>query len=195
MAVKDLEPVEKHFMLFRRHGSVLRNFVRFTGSPFRLCMAAWRARCKVPNKEPHHRLEHLPGERGCVSLLRPEADRPVERRQIASRLVLRQRKRTTVRVQSHRRRQDHVCPGEKHFDRCPRCGDRKGTVDLSLPQPGLATGKSSWHQLSGRASDGCDRRLLIAFANNLEAINAANGQLITSFGNGRYGQSEGRAGA
>ncbi len=29
-----------------------------------------------------------------------------------------------------------------------------------------------------------DRRLLISFANNLEAINAANGQLITSFGNG-----------
>ena len=35
-----------------------------------------------------------------------------------------------------------------------------------------------------QSSDGADRRLLIAFANNLEAINAANGQLITSFGNG-----------
>jgi len=33
-------------------------------------------------------------------------------------------------------------------------------------------------------SDGSDKRLLISFGNNLEAINAANGQLITSFGNG-----------
>jgi quinoprotein glucose dehydrogenase len=35
-----------------------------------------------------------------------------------------------------------------------------------------------------QSGDGSDRRLLISFANNLEAINAANGQLITSFGNG-----------
>ena len=35
-----------------------------------------------------------------------------------------------------------------------------------------------------QSSDGSDKRLLISFANNLEAINAANGQLITSFGNG-----------
>jgi quinoprotein glucose dehydrogenase len=35
-----------------------------------------------------------------------------------------------------------------------------------------------------QSSDGSDRRLLISFAGNLEAINAANGQLITSFGNG-----------
>ena len=33
-----------------------------------------------------------------------------------------------------------------------------------------------------QSSDGSDKRLLISFANNLEAINAANGQLITSFG-------------
>jgi quinoprotein glucose dehydrogenase len=35
-----------------------------------------------------------------------------------------------------------------------------------------------------QSSDGSDKRLLISFANNLEAINAADGQLITSFGNG-----------
>ncbi len=33
-----------------------------------------------------------------------------------------------------------------------------------------------------QSSDGSDRRLLISFASNLEAINAANGKLITSFG-------------
>ena len=35
-----------------------------------------------------------------------------------------------------------------------------------------------------QSSDGSDKRLLISFGNNLEAINAANGELITSFGNG-----------
>jgi quinoprotein glucose dehydrogenase len=35
-----------------------------------------------------------------------------------------------------------------------------------------------------QSSDGSDKRLLISFANKLEAINAANGQLITSFGDG-----------
>src|SRR5277367_3395699 len=34
-----------------------------------------------------------------------------------------------------------------------------------------------------QSDDGSDKRLLISFANNLEALNAANGELITSFGN------------
>jgi quinoprotein glucose dehydrogenase len=61
------------------------------------------------------------------------------------------------------------------------------------------TGKELWayhsHNLGQRvethrginywqSSDGSDKRLLISFANNLEAINAANGELIISFGNG-----------
>ena len=35
-----------------------------------------------------------------------------------------------------------------------------------------------------QSSDGSDKRLLISFANHLEAINAVNGELIPSFGNG-----------
>ena len=43
-----------------------------------------------------------------------------------------------------------------------------------------------------QSSDGSDKRLLISFANNLEAINAATGQLITSFGkDGRVNLKEG----
>jgi quinoprotein glucose dehydrogenase len=35
-----------------------------------------------------------------------------------------------------------------------------------------------------QSSEGSDKRLLVSFGNNLEAINAANGELIPSFGNG-----------
>ncbi len=70
-----------------------------------------------------------------------------------------------------------------------------------------ATGKELWAyhsrnlgpQVEGhrginywQSSDGSDKRLLISFANNLEAINAATGQLITSFGkDGRVNLKEG----
>src|SRR6202021_282519 len=47
------------------------------------------------------------------------------------------------------------------------------------PRPEGHRGINYWE-----SSDGSDKRLLISFANNLEAINAANGQLIPSFGNG-----------
>ena len=46
------------------------------------------------------------------------------------------------------------------------------------PRPEGHRGINYWE-----SSDGSDKRLLISFANNLEAI-ATNGQLISSFGNG-----------
>ena len=110
---------------------------------------------------------------------------PVECKSIAGGLVLRQRKRTTLRVQSHRCRQDHVRAGEKYFDRGPGRGHGEPIVGLSLP---AATWDRAVEGHRGinfwQSSDGSDKRLLISFGNNLEAINAVNGQLITSFGNG-----------
>jgi quinoprotein glucose dehydrogenase len=71
--------------------------------------------------------------------------------------------------------------------------------DNSIVALDATTGKELWayrsHNLGQRMeahrginywqnTDGSDRRLLISFGNNLEAINATSGQLITSFGNG-----------
>ncbi len=79
--------------------------------------------------------------------------------------------------------------------------------DNSIVALDAATGKELWayrsrnlgQRMEGhrginywQSLDGSDQRLLISFANNLEAINAANGQLITSFGkNGAVNLKEG----
>ena len=126
-------------------------------------------------------MEHLPGKRGWVSLLRPEADRPVQRKQL----------QVAWAYDSGTERPYEFNPivvGKTMYVLA------KNTAIVALD---ASTGKELWTYHSRnlgqriethrginywQSSDGSDKRLLISFADNLEAINAANGQLITSFG-------------
>ena len=173
-------------MLFARRGSVVLRFCEIAGPTLLLlCVAVWAS--------PKQSAKQSPGPHTAWSTYLGSAD--------ASHFsALRQIDRSNVdKLQVA---WSYDSGNERPYEFNPIIVGKTMYVlakNSSLVALDAATGKELWvyhsNNLGSRlethrginywqSEDGSDRRLLIAFNNKLEAVNAGNGQLITSFGAG-----------